>query len=77
MLRFKQKSIKYHFLRIWYDSTWEWTQNKQNESYFLIPNNSRPALFRMLAEWYETKSHMKLGGFRPQLQASYMTSRTE
>ena len=25
MLIFKQGSIKYHFLTLWYDSTWDWT----------------------------------------------------
>ena len=26
MLSVKQSSIKYHFLSLWYDSTWDWTQ---------------------------------------------------
>ena len=26
MLSVKQGGIKYHFLSLWYDSTWEWTQ---------------------------------------------------
>ena len=26
MLSDKQGSIKYHFLSLWYDSTWDWTQ---------------------------------------------------
>ena len=26
MLSAKQGSIKYHFLSLWYDSTWDWTQ---------------------------------------------------
>ena len=26
MLRVNQGSIKYHFLSLWYDSTWDWTQ---------------------------------------------------
>ena len=34
-------------------------------------------MVRLLAEWYDTKSNVKLGGFRPQLQASYMFSHTE
>ena len=25
MLRIKQRGIKYHFLSLWYDSTWDWT----------------------------------------------------
>ena len=30
-----------------------------------------------VAEWYDTKSNVKLGWFRSQLQASYMSSHTE
>ena len=26
MLSIKQGGIKYHFLSLWYDSTWDWTQ---------------------------------------------------
>ena len=26
MLSVKQEGIKYHFLSLWYDLTWEWTQ---------------------------------------------------
>ena len=26
MLSVKQDSIKYYFLSLWYDSTWDWTQ---------------------------------------------------
>ena len=26
MLSVKQVSIKYHFLSLWYDSIWDWTQ---------------------------------------------------
>ena len=26
MLSVKQGIIKYHFLSLWYDSTWDWTQ---------------------------------------------------
>ena len=29
MLSVKQGSIKYHFLNLWYDSTWDWTQVSQ------------------------------------------------
>ena len=25
MLNVEQEGIKYHFLNVWYDSTWEWT----------------------------------------------------
>ena len=39
--------------------------------------NSRVDVFRLLAEQYDTKSKVKLGGFRSQFQASYMSSTTE
>ena len=26
MLSVKQGGVKYHFLSLWYDSTWDWTQ---------------------------------------------------
>ena len=29
MLSVKQDSIKYHFLNLWYDSTWDWTPVSQ------------------------------------------------
>ena len=29
MLSVKQDSIKYHFLSLWYDSTWDWTKVSQ------------------------------------------------
>ena len=31
----------------------------------------------LLAEWYDTKSNVKLVGFRSQLWASYLSSHTE
>ena len=34
-------------------------------------------MVRLLAERSDTKSNVKLGGFRSQLQASYMSSHTE
>ena len=30
MLSVKQGGIKYHFLSLWYDSTWDWTQVSQD-----------------------------------------------
>ena len=30
MLSVKQGGIKYHFLSLWYDSTWDWTLVFQN-----------------------------------------------
>ena len=39
--------------------------------------NSRAGVVRLLAEQYENKSNEKLGGFRSQLQASYVSSHTE
>ena len=34
-------------------------------------------MLRLLAEWSNTKSNVKLRGFRFQLQAAYMSSHTE
>ena len=34
-------------------------------------------MVRLLTEQYDTKSNVKSGGFRSQLQASYMSSHTE
>ena len=34
-------------------------------------------MVRLLAEWSDTKSNVKLGGFWSQLQASYVSSHTE
>ena len=34
-------------------------------------------MVRLLSKRYDTKSNVKLGGFRSQLQASYMSSHTE
>ena len=39
--------------------------------------STQPDVVRLLAEWFDTKSDVKLGGFRPQLQASYVSSHTE
>ena len=36
-----------------------------------------PYVVRLLAEGYDTKSNINLGGFRYQLQASYVPSNTE
>ena len=52
-------------------------QMSTNESYYIIPYNSRADVVRLLAERYDTKSNVKLGGFRPQLQASYVSSHSE
>ena len=48
-----------------------------NESYYLMSYNSRVDVVRLLAERCDTKSNIKLGGFRSQLQASYVFSHTE
>ena len=43
---------------------------KQNESYYMMPDNSRADVCHLVAEQYDTKSNVKLSGFRSQLQAS-------
>ena len=42
-----------------------------------MPYNSQPDVVRLLAEWHDTKSNVQLGEFRPQFQASYVSSHTE
>ena len=42
-----------------------------------MPHNSRADVVRLLAELYDTKSNVKLGGFLSQLQAFYVFSHTE
>ena len=42
-----------------------------------MPNNSRADVCHLLAERYDTKSNVKLGGFRAQLRASYVSSHAE
>ena len=34
-------------------------------------------MVHLLAEWSDTKSNVKLGGFRSKLQVSYVSSHTE
>ena len=48
-----------------------------NERYYLIPYHSLADVVRLLAEQYDAKSYVKLGGFRSQLQASYVSCHTE
>ena len=45
MLNVKQGSIKYHFLGLWYDSTWDWTPVSQTISDTLP---IRPTLWKVL-----------------------------
>ena len=42
-----------------------------------MPYNPFADVVRLLAERYDTKSKVKLGGSRCQLQASYVSSHTE
>ena len=48
-----------------------------NENNYLMAYNSWADMVRLLAEWYETKSKVKLGVFRSQLQESHVSSHTE
>ena len=42
-----------------------------------MPYNSRADVCRRVAERYDTKSYVKLGGFRSQFEASYVSSLSE
>ena len=48
-----------------------------NEGCYILPNNSQADVVRFLAERCDTKSNLKLGGFRSQFQMSYVPSHTE
>ena len=50
---------------------------KQNKNYNLMLYNSRADMVRLLGERYDTNSNVRLGGFRSQLQASFVSSNTE
>ena len=43
----------------------------------MVRFNSRSEVVRLLAKWYDTKSNVKLGWFRSQLRASYVSIHTE
>ena len=43
---------------------------KQNEGYYLMPYNSRADVVSSLAERYDIKSNVKLGGFDPSIKRS-------
>ena len=46
-------------------------------SHKLLDVSSTRGLVRLMAERYDVKSNIKLGGFRSQLQATYIFSHTE
>ena len=48
-----------------------------NESYYLMPHNSRADMVCLLDERYDTKFDVNLVGFRSQSQESYVSSHTE
>ena len=63
MLCVKQGSIKYHFLSLWYDSSWDWTQVSQTigelvaiETLLYLKTEKNPGYLRRLAV---TQSPMK------------------
>ena len=52
MLSVKQGDIKYHFLSLSYDTTWDWTLVSQAIGELHIPLIFRTGL---LAQWVETR----------------------
>ena len=42
-----------------------------------MPHNYRADIYRLVAEGYDTKSTLNLGGFQSQLEESYVSSHTE
>ena len=47
MLSVKQGGIKYHFLSLWYDRTWDWTV-----AFAILP---RPVMWLKLTSWHHCK----------------------
>ena len=63
---------------LWYPVRYKmWTNERCCCCCYLISYNSLADVVRLLAEWSDTKSDVKLGGFRSQLQASCVSSNTE
>ena len=65
------------FQRIEHYVTRKGIKCKKNERYNLIPYNFWADVVCLLAERYDAKTNVKLGGFRSQLRASYVSSHTE
>ena len=42
-----------------------------------MPYNSWAGVYQLWAEWYDTKSNIKLGGFQSQLEASYICNHAD
>ena len=42
MLSVKQGGIKYHFLSLWYDAIWDWTQVSQTIGKHSTYKNNKP-----------------------------------
>ena len=65
MLSVKQEGIKYHFLSLWYDSTWNWTQvsraiGEHSNRFVNVISNT---LFRTIERKNREGSLLKLGNF--------------
>ena len=56
---------------------YEFVSRLYNKSYYLMPYYSSGDMCRLLAERYDTKSKVKLGGFQPELKASCVSSHTD
>ena len=52
MLSVKQVSIKYHFLSLWYDSTWDWTPvSRTIGEHFSLRQNPLRRLYKCIRNW--------------------------
>ena len=49
MLSAKQGGIKYHFLSLWYDSTWDWTQVSRAIGEHSRPMSGRPKIYLFIS----------------------------
>ena len=65
MLSVKQGDIKYHFLSLWYDLTWDWTKI----SWAIGMPQKRMECFRLLLEHLAWIEHQFLSGIRDSRKA--------
>ena len=65
MLSVKQGGIKYHFLSLWYDSTWDWTQvsraiGEHSNRYAKEKKKKEKKIFKKSKTNKQTKKTMRL-----------------
>ena len=65
MLSVKQGGIKYHFLSVWYNSTWDWTQAMFGKVFTNGPGNLGSIPDRVIPKTQKKKKKKKKGYLMP------------